>query len=272
MSTNTAPKPPDAALARREAIAQDSAIAFGESGIEIKSLADAARFAQWAIDSRIVKLNRIAEVVIAMQTGMELGFSPMQSLQVVHVIEGRPSLAVEAQAAKVESDGALEPGTKILYRFEGEGENLACIAWSHPQGGERIESEPVYLHEFKHLRTRDNWKNYPKRMLKARAVGWHVRDYYARSIRNLPTAEELRDLQTMRGEAPVSERDVTPPKGPDPLLAQEPDVPEPEDAQILDPDCAHPDGFAASDDNPDPHCVHCGVVEPGEAEQGDLIP
>lgn len=256
--------------AKERAQEVDRSIAFGERGAEVTTWEQANRFAVWAIESGLAKgMKKPSEVMMAVQMGAELGFSLMQSLQVIHVIEGRPSLSVEAQAAKVEADGVLEPGTKVYHRFEGEGENLACIAWSTPRGGERIESEPVYLHEFKHLRNRDNWKNYPKRMLKARAVGWHVRDYYAASVRNLPTAEEMRDLRSMRGQSPTPERDVTPPKDPDPLLSTPAPQPEPEDAQVVEPPCEHPDGFAAASDSEEPFCIHCGAVQEGTQE--DLL-
>lgn len=250
-------EPAGDAQARARAQEVDRTIAFGETGLEIQNLEQAGRFATWAIQSGLVKAKNTAEVVIAVQIGVELGFSIMQALQVVHVIDGKPSLSVEAQAAKVESDGALEPGSKIRFRFEGEGENLACVVWSTPKGGERIESEPVYLSDFKHLRGKDNWKNYPKRMLKARAVGWHVRDYYARAVRNLPTSEEMIDVREARGASPA-ERDITPPKGPDPLLAApSAAVHEP---QIVE-SCTHADGFAYSEGSDVRACIHCGQTE-----------
>jgi hypothetical protein len=252
-------------VARQRAADLDRSITFGANGLEITNLEQAHRFAVWAIESGLTKAKRPAEVVIQLQMGTELGFSLMQSLQVVHVIDGKPSLAVEAQAAKVESAEALEPGTKIRFRFEGEGEQLACTAWSYPRGaGEAIESEPIYLSEFKHLRGKDNWKNYPKRMMKARAVGWHVRDFYAAHVRNLPTTEELRDIQSMRGEPPVREREINP-QGPDPILAGA--AAEPEDVESRpSPGCAHPDGFAATEESEARVCIHCGVSEDAEQE------
>lgn len=194
-------------------------VQWGDAGVQLSNLTDAYRWAQYVVASGLAPkgLSKPESVLVALQCGMELGFSAMQSLSVVHVIQGRPSLSVEAMAARVESAGALEPGTKLRFRYEGEGAELACVAWSQPRGGKVIESDPVYLSEFQHLAGNDNWKRYPKRMLKARAVGFHIRDNYAGHVRNLPTSEELFDLGRDRG---TTMRDITPaPAGPDPLLA-----------------------------------------------------
>ncbi|MFZ2804661.1 MAG: hypothetical protein WA001_05600, partial [Patescibacteria group bacterium] len=233
----------------------DKSIAFGDRGLEVRNLEQARRFAQMAMQSGLTKAKTIAEVVAIVQTGSEWGFSLMHSLRVMHSINGVICAAVEAQVAKVESDGALEPGTKIRHRFEGAGEDRACIAWSFPKGGEQIESEPVYLRDFKHLRAKDNWKNYPDRMLKARAVGFHIRDYYSRCTNNLPSAEEAFDYDEQRGAQPM--RDVTPPKGPDPLLAAVRQG-EPEQPELIP--CAHPRGYAENNAG-DRVCVECGEME-----------
>jgi hypothetical protein len=273
---------------RARALELDRSIAFGETGVEITNLEQAGRFAAWAVESGLVKTKNRAEVVIALQIGVELGFSPMQALQVVHVIDGKPSVSVEAQAAKVESDGAIEPGTKIMFRYEGEGEKRTCIVWSHPKGGEMIESPPVQMSDFKHLRDKANWKNYPDRMLKARAVGFHIRDFYARSVRNLPTSEEMVEVREMRGEPPVPrEREINPPAGPDPLLSQAQRAfnasekgqaiaarrdaalgraQDPTDAEIVEPagdppGCAHPEGFAEKEGVDGRVCIDCGMHE-----------
>ena len=84
----------------------------------------------------------------------------------------------------------------------------------------------------------------------------------------------------MRGRV---ERDVTPPKGPDPLMARltggeapatEPQQeeaelpstpPEVDSPEVLEPEvldaCKHPDGFGATAERPDRFCIHCGELE-----------
>lgn len=269
-------------------------VAWTESGVQLQSLDDAYRFARYVVASGMAPgLKDEVSVVVALQAGMELGFSPMRSLQVVHVIKGRPSLAVEAMGAKVESDGVLEAGTKLRYRYLEKEGDMGCQAYSTPAGGQMIESEPVWMSDFKHLAANDNWKKYPKRMLKARAVGYHIRDYYAASVNNLPTSEEMREVSSMRGRSPV-ERDITPPPTHHPLLAgasggEQPasdassKAPEPVDAatatgspsdQPVEADvlqftiqcCAKFEGWGRMEGDDAETCVHCGAVRPGTDE------
>lgn len=264
---------------QRQAMAElDKSIVFGAQGVELTNLQQAARFGAYAIESGLFRAKNPADVVMVLQTGMELGLSPVQSLQAFDLIDGKLAMKVDAQAAVVEAKGGLEPATKVYYRYDGEGEDLSCTAWSTPRGGKVTESETIYLRDFKHLRGKDNWKNYPKRMMKARAVGWHIRDYYSGYVRGLITTEEAADLASERGTPPV-ERDVTPPKGPDPLLADAGPsalaraANEPEDAEIVPPACTHPDGFAhlADAKEGDPRvCVHCNQSEDDEPDPGQL--
>lgn len=245
----------------------DAAIEFGEHGVKPKTLAEAARFAQWVVQSGLSKSEKPAHVLMQIQAGRELGLSTMRSLQMVHAIESKDGkvtvcIAAEAQAAIVESRGALEPGTKIRHRLEGSGQDRSCTVWSHPKGGEKIESDPIYLRDFKHLQHKDNWKNYPDRMLIARARTYYIRDNYSWCTNGLPGAEEVFDYEDHRGAPP--ERDVTPPKGPDPLLAS------------LKPADVDPDGRVTAsevvarqhgDPFPPTDCEHEWVLERGQSDE-----
>ena len=243
------------------------AVAWNEAGAQINSLDEAWRFASIACRSGLVPkaLDTPEKCFIAMQCGMELGFAPFSAMQSIHVIEGKPSLPVEVAAGLVESGGFLAPGTKVLFRFEGERgkADWRCIAYSTPRGGKLIESEPVYFRDFGHLHQKDNWKRYPDRMLKARAVGYHVRDFYAGAIRKLPFAEEVMDIEERRGRV---ERDVTPPgerKVSGALAAKIAAASAPTDEP---PACPHPEGFAADSESGERVCVECGEREPVQAE------
>src|SRR3989442_1378303 len=66
-----------------------------QMGLAPKSLEEAWRMSQFMAQSEMVPKqyrNKPADVLVGIQYGMELGFAPMQALQSIAVINGRPSV------------------------------------------------------------------------------------------------------------------------------------------------------------------------------------
>lgn len=243
-------------------------VEWSETGVKLHSMEDAWRFAQAVVKSGLVPegLRTPEAVLVALQAGGELGLTPWQAIQSVVVIKGTPTIRVETARALVEAQGLLAEGTKLYHRFDGDGDRMKCVVWSFPRGSSKpIESE-FSMGDAKTagLAGKDNWKNWPKRMLLARATGFHIRDYYPTAIRRVPFAEEVHEIEERRGR---TERDVTPKaerKVSGALAAKlaesAPPADEPEP-------CTHPEGFAETEDAPGERvCIHCGEREPVQAE------
>jgi len=251
-------------------------VGWGEQGVRIDSLDAAWRFATMAVKSNLLPdgLRAPEAVMIALQAGMELGLTPWQAIQSIVPIKGTPTIRVETARALVEAAGLLEPGGKLRHKFDGEGDKLRCVVWSVPRGArEPVETEfSMADAKTAGLAGKDNWRTYPKRMLLARATGFHIRDYYPTAIRRVPFAEEVAEIEDRRGR---TERDVTPPAASAPrvssLLARKVGKPETVEAQVVDaepPACPHPEGFAADSESGERVCVECGEREPA---QGELV-
>jgi len=238
-------------------------VEWNDHGVKLQSMEDAWRFAQAVVKSGFVPdgLKTPEAVMIALQAGLELGLTPWQSVQSIVPIKGTPTVRVETACALVEGAGLLEHGTKFRHRYEGAGDAMKCIVWTVPKGSrEAVESEfSMADAKTAGLAGKDNWKNYPKRMLLARAKGFHVRDYYPTAIRRMPFAEERVEIEDARGERPIRDVSVAPrvskalqaklePAAETEILPAEPD------------DCAHPEGFAA-DEHGQRVCIHCGTPE-----------
>jgi hypothetical protein len=76
-----------------------------------RSLAEAMEFAKIIASSDMVPkdyVNKPGNVLVAVQTGAELGLKPMQSLQGISVINGRPSIWGDAMRALVISHPEFE--------------------------------------------------------------------------------------------------------------------------------------------------------------------
>ena len=75
------------------------------------SLAEAMEFAGMMSKSSIVPKdyqNNPGNILVAIQWGMEIGLQPLQSMQSIAVINGRPSIWGDAMLALVRSSGLLE--------------------------------------------------------------------------------------------------------------------------------------------------------------------
>jgi hypothetical protein len=151
------------------------------------------------------------QVSIALMTGLELGLPPMQAIQRIAVVNGRPTLWGDALPAllwargfkieeEVSDDGArctiIRPdGTKITRTFTEKDARKAGL-WG--------KAGP--------------WTQYPQRMLQMRARGFAARDGAADVLAGLYLAEEMQDAEM---------KDITPAK---PAQAALPDIPDFPDA------------------------------------------
>lgn len=140
-------------------------------------------------------------VLVAIQWGMELGLAPMQALQSIAVINGRPSLWGDAVIALCKSHPICE---WIRESFDEEGAAI-CIA------KRRGDPEPVErrfsLDDAKKAQLTGKqgpWTQYPRRMLQMRARSWCLRDAFPDLLRGMAVAEEQQDRVVETTEQPAS--------------------------------------------------------------------
>lgn len=144
-----------------------------------------------------------ADIVVAMAYGAELGLQPLQSLQNIAVINGRPSLWGDAVRALVLNSHDL----KSLKEWN-EGDVFYCeIVRSTRSGGEITITKSFGNADATQaglLGKQGPWKQYPDRMKQMRAFGFAARDGYSDRLRGFITREEAEDMPAK------PERDVTP--------------------------------------------------------------
>lgn len=205
-------------------------VAYGKQGIEIRSLAEAFRFAQYVCASGFAPrgMEKPESVLIACQMGAEIGLTPMASLQNIAIINGRPSIYGDAALALVRASGLLE---SYAQRWEGEGDKRAAVVTVKRRGeGEQEHAFSVTDAKRAGLLSKSGpWTQYPDRMLLFRARGFALRDAFGDVLKGLRTAEEAADMPAV---------DVTPQVivSPRPLRrAKAPATPEPASMGIADP-------------------------------------
>ena len=161
-----------------------------------KDLDEAMRFADMLAGSSIVPKDYIGKpgnCLVAIQWGMELGLQPMQAMQSIAVINGRPSLWGDAMLALVKAHPAFE-----WIKEECDGNVATCTI--------KRRGEPEVVQSFSLEEARragltgkqGPWTQYPKRMLQMRARGFALRDAFPDALRGVVSAEEARDTPAER--------------------------------------------------------------------------
>jgi hypothetical protein len=192
--------------------------------MEIKSLDDLYRLAQFVVKARVAP-NGMSEsgVLIAMQTGMELGFTPMRALQACPVINNVAGLRGNAGIALLRNSGVLDERLDYQCRcdVDDQGKMYGWArswrkGWPEPRESFFTEEDAKTAG----LTSNSNYKKYPKRMLQWRAVGFHNDDNYSDITLGLQPPEVLYSYEPERElNAPLPDETDVGAQGPDPLLA-----------------------------------------------------
>jgi hypothetical protein len=143
--------------------------------------------------------NKPDNVLVAIQLGSEVGLSPMQALQNIAVINGRPSIWGDAQLALVRAhpsvlgyseswDEKTQTWTCTLRRLSRDGQAEVTV-------GEFSMADAVRA---KLANKQGPWTEYPKRMIKMRARSWCLRDGAADILKGLAQGEEAQDMEPLR--------------------------------------------------------------------------
>lgn len=170
-------------------------LTMARQGVQLSSLEDAFRFAIAVTKSRLAPkhFDTPEKVMIAVQYGMELGYTPMQALQSIAVINGRPSVWGDGLVALVRASGKMED---IRESIDGTGDKRAatCVVKRRDQASEVSKTFSVADAMRAGLWGKAGpWKQYPDRMLQVRARAFALRDTFADVLVGIQCAEEVRD-------------------------------------------------------------------------------
>lgn len=180
-----------------------TALAVGGPSFSLtpKTLDEAMKYADIIAKSDIVPKdykNNAGNVLVAVQMGAELGLPPLQALQNIAVINGRPSVWGDSLIAIARAHPACE---FINESFDDSKMTATCKV---KRRGEPEQSRTFSKADAETAglwNKQGPWKTNPKRMLQMRARGFAIRDVFADALRGLAMVEETRDYE---------ERDVTP--------------------------------------------------------------
>ena len=130
-----------------------------------------------------------SQAVVKILAGKELGLSPFESMKNIYLVSGKLALQSNALASLIKTSPKYDYHVDVITNEE------CKITFFQREGEKRIEigvSEFTFKDGAKAgLVNKDNWKNFPRNMLFARALangvrfycpdaacGWHVQEEY----------------------------------------------------------------------------------------------
>ena len=167
-------------------------------GLALATFDDAFRFASMVAKSDFAPKDfrgKPESCLLAIQHGSEIGLSPMQSLQSIAVINGRPSIWGDAALAVVSASAVCEYVTEEIEEGK-DGEALVAICTAKRRGYPKPTVSRFSVADAKKAGLWGKsgpWTQYPRRMLQLRARGFALRDAFPDVLKGLVTAEEAQD-------------------------------------------------------------------------------
>ena len=120
---------------------------------------------------------------------------PAVAMRDYHVIQGRPALKADAMLARFQAAGG-----RVDWQVYTDAEVTGLF--SHPAGGSLKVSWTLAQAKSIGIAGKDNWKNYPRAMLRARCISEGIRSVYPGCVVGVYTPEEVQDYSP--SQAPTS--------------------------------------------------------------------
>lgn len=138
----------------------------------------------------------IALMLLAQAEGMH----PAKAIQEFHIIQGRPALKADAMLGRFQRAGGSVQWKKLQ-------DDEVIGIFSHPQGGSAEISWTYQMANHIGLTSKDNWRNYPRQMLRSRVISEGVRTVFPGCITGIYTDEETENFAS---PAKAVEKNITP--------------------------------------------------------------
>lgn len=175
-------------------------------GFAPATLTEAVQFSEMLASSTMVPKayqGKPQDVLVCVQWGYEMGLAPMQALQNIAVINGKPSVYGDAAMALVQASHVCEDVEEF---FENEGTpNPVAVCVAKRKGRKPVVAK-FSVEDAKRAGLwgkQGPWQAYPKRMMQMRARGFALRDAFPDVLKGLITAEEAQDYPTDEKSAPA---------------------------------------------------------------------
>lgn len=204
-----APQPPATASAVTPAAPILAPLEFGKRGMQLSTYDELWRFSNMISRTDFAPKDMRSKpeaIMAAIQLGAELGLGPIQAMQNIAVINGRPSVWGDSMLALCQ---AFPKFNHEVFREWYTGTPYDDDFTAHCQVGRLGVRTPIVA-SFSVADAKKaglwgkagTWTNYPKRMLQMRARSFGLRNGFADVLKGIWTREEMMDVERSAEMAP----------------------------------------------------------------------
>lgn len=135
------------------------------------------------------------EALARVAVGIEMGMRPMQALNGIAMIDGKPALHTDSIPSIVAASGLLEDQG---HEFKGQGDNLTCRYWCKKKG---LQTEQYWEYSVADVKaagllSRPIWRAHLRKMLFNRARTYCLRNTFPEVLGNMYDSEEASEFTT----------------------------------------------------------------------------
>lgn len=138
------------------------------------------------------------DILVAVQMGGELGLPPIQALQNIAVINGRPSLWGDAALAVCQNHHKYEYIKETIEESKDGNHKATCIIKRTNEEEYKVTFSVDDAKKAGLWGRQGPWSSYPKRMLQMRARGFALRDKFSDALNGMILREESEDYDNMK--------------------------------------------------------------------------
>lgn len=154
---------------------------------ELVPYSDMERMAAAIAKSGLFGMKTADQALALMVVAQAEGRHPGSVASDYHIIQGRPALKADAMLARF-----LAAGGKVQWTDYTD-KRVAAV-FSHPSGGSVEIDWTMERAVAAKLTGKDNWKTYPRQMLRARVISEGIRTVYPGVAVGIYTPEEVQDF------------------------------------------------------------------------------
>jgi len=130
------------------------------------------------------------------------GLHPAIAVRDFHIIQGKPALKADAMLARFQNAGGRVKWLELT-------DERVCAEFTHIAGGTATIDWDKARAQTAGFWGKDNWKKFPRAMLRARVVSEGIRTVFPGVVTGLYTPEEVQDFEPAKVEATVEKPPFT---------------------------------------------------------------